>query len=207
MGHDEARSRYANQAWRGPSGDVALAFCEGSGIALTNQFKRIEHNWTRTPLKLKILRDPAIRPGATGAGLLEELKKRGAAEVHPLPEALAALLAIRNLVATARSGELFLGDEAVNEQTVTDWALAHLAPQVEALRDTLTEKPKNDDPVLPRLAALVVERKIIAAEAAAAELQITVEKVKECARHHPMRFGVLDGPPVVVFEAAGGPAR
>ena len=65
------------------------------------------------------------------------MKQRGAREVHPLPEALAALRAIRNLTSTARSGELFLGDQKVDELAVTDWALANLPLQVTELRSAL----------------------------------------------------------------------
>ena len=208
LGRDEARSRYASQAWRGANGDIALAFCDGRGNALTNQFKRIDREWNPKILKLAILRDPAVQPGARGAELLVRLKERGAREVHPLPEALAVLQAIRNLAATARSGELFWGDQIVSEPEVTDWALSHLPQPVEELRTALTgHKIPDDDPILPRLLELVVADKIVAAEAAAQRLGITTEEVRECARRHPMRFGLLDGAPVVVFEAAGAPAR
>jgi hypothetical protein len=139
LGQDEERSRYAHQAWRGAGGDLALAFCDGGGVALTNQLKRIDSHWTPQTMKLTILRDAGIKPGENGALLLERLKQRGAREVHPLPEALAALQAIRNLTSTARSGELFLGDQKVDELAVTDWALANLPPQVTELRSALTE--------------------------------------------------------------------
>jgi hypothetical protein len=208
LGHDESRSRYANQGWRRPDGDIALAFCDVSGKALTNQLQRIERHWPPQTLNLAILRDASIRPGDVGARTLSSLKQKGAREVHPLPEALAALQAIRSLVATARSGELFNGGELVGEQTITAWALANLPPQVEALRDALIgTKPPTQDPVLPPLSVLVNERKIIAADAAAAELKLTPEEVTECARRNPMRFGVLDGPPVVVFQASEGSAN
>jgi GTPase SAR1 family protein len=137
LGQDEERSRYAHQAWRGAGGDMALAFCDGGGIALTNQLKRIDSHWTPQTIKLTILRDAGIMPGEKAALLLERLKQRGAREVHPLPEALAALQAIRNLISTARSGELFLGDQKVDELAVTDWALANLPLQVTELHSDL----------------------------------------------------------------------
>jgi len=202
LGHDSERSQYANQAWRGPGGDLALAFCDGGGNRLTNQLRRMENHWTGKTPKLAILRDPAIRPGARGAALLEQLKRRGAKEVHPLPEALAALQAIRNL----RSDELFFGDKMVGDQAVTDWALDKLPLQVKELRNALAED-RPPDPILPPLLALVKERKIVAADSAAGELGLTREEVRDCARRHPMRFGLLDGPPVVVFEATEAPAR
>lgn len=206
LGQDQIRSKYAQQAWRGADGDLALAFCDGGGVTLTNQLKRIDQHWSSQAFKLVILRDPTVKLGDKGARLLEQLKQRGARQVHPLPEALAALQAIRNLTSSARSGELFRGDEKVDEQEVTDWALANLAPQVAELRSALTGD-FGPDPVLPLLAALLAERKIIAADDAAHELKIKREEVEQCARRHPMRFGFLDGPPVVVFEATEATAR
>jgi hypothetical protein len=202
------RTQYASQTWRRSDGDVALAFSYGTGNALTNQLKRINRHWTGKETKLLILRDPAQVPGTVGARVLANLEQRGAKQIHPLPEALAALQVIRNLTATARSGELFLGEEPISEQAVTDWALAHLPPEVQALRTELMEKvPIEDDPVLPNLAALISDRKIIAADKAAAELGLTPEEVSGCAHRHPMRFGLLDGPPLVLFEASPGSGR
>ncbi len=208
LGRDEARSRYAAQGWRGAGGDMAIAFCDGGGNALTNQLKRIEREWSPRGLKLALVRDISIQPGAVGERTLTSLRHKGAREIHPLPEALAALQAIRNLIATARSGELLNGDELVDEEAVTAWALANLPPQVEQLRDALMERePEPEDPVLPRLSELLNERKIIAADNAAAELNLRAEEVSKCARLYPMRFGFLDGPPMVIFEAAEGPSR
>ena len=211
LGQDRARAIYAQQAWRGPDGDLALAFCDGRGNALTNQIRRIESNWLKAPPELAILRDSAIQPGPAGTRYLEQLKQRGAREINPLPEALAVLQAIRNISATARSGEFFFGAEPVSEEEVTDWALASLPPQVEELRAALTRRrsspPPSQDRVLSGLSELVSRRKIIAADQAAAELPFSAEEVRDCARRHPMRFGILDGPPVVVFEAVEGPAR
>jgi hypothetical protein len=202
LGQEESRSRYANQGWRMAGKDTALVFCDGAGIALTNQLKRIERSWTSNAMALAILRDVSVQPGAVGARTLTNLKQQGAREVHPLPEALAALQAIRTMVDTARSNELFNGDEQVNEETVTGWALANLPLQVEELRDALLgSQSEPEDPILSRLSALIRERKIIAADAAATELDLSPEQVKDCALHFPMRFGILDGPPVVIFEA------
>ena len=211
LGQDDARSRYANQGWRSKEGDTALVFCDGGGNRLTNQLRRVERNWNPQALKLAILRDVSTQPAKVGSGYLVSLKQKGAKEIHPLPEALAALHAIRSLVATARSGELSNGDEQVSEQAVTGWALANLPLQVEELRNGFTaSKARGDDPddaALPALSRLVNERKIIAADVAAAELKITPREVTECARRNPMRFGLLDGPPVVVFETSESPAR
>jgi hypothetical protein len=142
-----------------------------------------------------------VTPGARGQELLGTLKTRGAQIVYPLPEALAALQAIRDLVALARAGDLTHDGDDVREAEFTQWAEANLPPQLRKLRDDLAGRATADDAVLPRLAALVGERKIVEAGAAARELSLTLEEISACARRNPMQFGVLAGPPLVLFEA------
>jgi len=211
IGQDRERSQYANLAFRGESGDFAVSLCYSGGIELTNRLKRIERLWKPQALALKILRDASVKPGAKGAELLATIKARGAKEIHPLPEALAALQAIHNMIAMARSGDLRQDGQGIGEAEVMQWSLANLPPQLEQLLDDLTGRsgaePTDDDPTLEKLAALLAERKVMEAEAAAIELKLNPEEVSACARRHPMRFGLLAGPPLVLFQAIEGPAR
>jgi hypothetical protein len=55
------------------------------------------------------------------------------------------------------------------------------------------------------LSELVSGRKVIEIEAATRELSLQAEEVIACARRHPMHFGLLEGPPLVLFEAVEGP--
>jgi GTPase SAR1 family protein len=206
LGQGGERSQYASRAYRGPGGDTALVFCYQRGNRLTNRLRKIERHWKAGTLRLKILRDLSIKPGRVAEAILTGLKNRGAKEVYPLPEALAALQAIRDLRATALSGELTEDGIPVSEQEVTAWALNNLPPQVEQLREELvSETADEEDPRVSKLSELVNERKIIAADAAARELSLSVDEVSDLARRHPLRFGFLAGPPVVVFEAVEGP--
>jgi hypothetical protein len=204
LGPDAEASRFSNLAYRGPAGDTALVYCFRRGNALTNSLKRISKTWN-PPVGLKILSDPSIQPkqGTVGANVLDELKRRGAQQSYPLPEALAALHAIRNLTTSARSGELTLGRRQITEPETTEWALANLAPQVEQLRVELVQKA-DEDLMLPALSALVAEKKVIDADMAARELSLRAEEVAACARRHPMHFGLLEGPPLVLFQAVEG---
>jgi hypothetical protein len=147
-----------------------------------------------------------VRVGEKGAEVLERLKKQGAQEIYPLPEALAALQAIRDLRSTASSGELTHNGVEVSEAEVTAWALNNLPEQVKELQKDLAGETPPEDPRVGKLSELVNERKIIAVESAARELALTVDEVYDLARRHPLRFGVLAGPPLVVFQAIEGPA-
>jgi len=191
-------------ALAGAAGNTGLVFGTGRGNDLTNKLKRAERHWKNpSPLGLKILRDASVTPGKVAAELLAKLKGMGAAEVFVLPEALAALQAIRNMMAAASAGDLAQDGEPVSAEEVSAWALKNLAPQLEKLRDDLAGKPVTA-PALPQLSALLSRHKIIEAEAAARELGLSTEEVSACARCHPMEFGVLEGPPLVLFEAVEG---
>jgi hypothetical protein len=208
LGPAPERTKYANLAYRTNSGETAIALCFQKANSLTNRLKTIDRAWRSPAPALKILLDPANKPkdGAVGAQVLEELKQRGAKIVHPLPEALAALHAIRNLIATAVSGELNLQGNQIAERRATEWLLANLSPQVEQLREELIERkpPPPDDSILIPLLELVARRRVVEADAAGAELSSRPEEVTACARRHPMHFGLLEGPPVVLFKAVEG---
>jgi hypothetical protein len=206
LSQDAERSQYASRAYRGPDGDTALVFCYVTGNKLTGRLRKIERHWRPGKLRLKILRNPSSRIGAVGATVLAGLKAKGAKEVYPLREALAALHAIRDLRASALSGELSQDGVPIHESEVTRWALDNLPTQVEQLRnDLFGATPADEDPRLSKLSELVNERKIVAAEAAARELSLSVDEVCGIARRNPLRFGLLAGPPLVVFEAIEGP--
>jgi hypothetical protein len=207
LGRDDRRSRYAHLGFRGArGGDFAVALCYCTPRELTPRLRRIDRYWTKSPLAVKVVRDPSVKPGAKGQELLEAIKSRGAQVIHALPEALAALQAIHNMIASARSGDLTRDGEGIAEREVTQWALDNMPRQLEQLRDDLLGKETSRpyDPVLPRLAALVGERKVVEARIAANELDLTLEDVSACASRNPMQFGVLAGPPLVLFEAVEG---
>jgi len=210
MGKSTIGPNYANLSYRSSAGEAALMFCYAPGNSFTSRLKKAAQYWNGIP-HLRILSDPAIqpKPGSKGAQYLEQLKRKGARQIHPLPEALAALQAIRNLTASARAGELSLDGETVSEQDAANWALANLEPQVGALRDELiirvdeAERPV-DDLTKTRLLSLLSRKKLLEAEAAANELSLPTEEVTSCARRNPLHFGLLEGPPLVVFEAVDG---
>jgi AAA ATPase domain len=204
LGQSAERSGYVHVAFADAFGDTGLLFSTRGGNNLTNKLRRADSHWKMpNPLRLKILRDASVTPGKVAAELLGKLKSKGAAEIFVLPEAVAALQAIRNMTAAASAGDLSQDGNAITAHEVTAWALANLPAQLEKLRDDLAGKSAVD-PTLSRLSALLTKHKIIEAEAAAHELGVTAEEVSACARCHPMEFGVLEGPPLVFFEAVEG---
>ena len=197
---------YADLSVQNAAGSAALMFCYTGGNSFTSRMRKAIQEWHGKP-ELKVLSDPAIQPRPTsrGAEYLDELKSRGAHQIQPLPEALAALHAIRKLTTSARDGGLTLDGERVDETQAGKWILDNLEPALDQLRDELLIKPP-EDPVKPKLQALLSRRKVLVAATAARELSLSDVEVASCARRYPMHFGLLEGPPVVLFEAVEGSA-
>jgi len=198
--------RYADLSVQNAAGSASLMFCYTGGTPFTSRLRKAMQEWQGKP-ELKILSDPAIqpKPNSKGAEYFDELKGRGAQQIQPLPEALAALHAIRKLTTSARDGSLTLDGERVDETQVGEWILDNLEPALDQLRDELLIKPP-EDPVKPKLQALLSRRKVLVAATAARELSLSAVEVASCARRYPMHFGLLEGPPVVLFEAVEGSA-
>ena len=196
---------YVHLAGKSPSKEAGYLFCYTPGTPFTTRLRKAATNWTGSP-DLTIVSDPEIRlkPELKGSQYLGVLKAKGARQVHPTAEAMAVLLAIRNLTTTARAGDLSHAGETVSEQEVTNWILANLPRQVETLWEELAEAPSRDDGLKGRLLGFVSERKIVEAAVAAEELSISMEEVAACASRYPMHFGVLEGPPLLLFEAVEG---
>lgn len=207
LGKDSGLPQAVNTNCRTAAGDVALVYCFKPGVALTNRLKKLDGAWSGKP-KLVIVSDGGMqpKPGSVGATVLAGLKAKGARQVHPLPEALAALQAIRELTARAKAGDLSLEGEPVGEEEASEWLAGNLPPALERLREELEGKQEAaaGDANRYRLAELLRARKLLEAREAARELQMSEEEVAACARRHPMQFGLLEGPPVVLFEAVEG---
>jgi hypothetical protein len=153
--------------------------------------------------RLIILRDarlPISRKAAKTREYLAELEARGARFVQPGPEALAALEALRQLVSDARSGDLNVRGETVGESAVCRWLAANLDDQLVYLLDSLAAPGSDPDADLKRnLADLLLRKFIVQLTLAAQELATPEERVLRLAEQNPERFGLLYGPPAVLF--------
>ncbi|MFT3766760.1 MAG: AAA family ATPase [Minicystis sp.] len=158
-------------------------------------------------LRLRVVRDPRLpitKAAKKTHEYLAELEKQGARVVQPSVEALAALEALRSLLSDARAGDLATRGDAVSEAKVGLWLAQHLDDTLADLCDTLdggAARPAdtNDEKLLRDLADLMLRRFVVRLDAAAAELGCSGDDALAAARRHPDRFGVLEGPPIVLL--------
>jgi GTPase SAR1 family protein len=158
-------------------------------------------------LRLRIVRDPRL-PITKGAKKTQEyladLEKHGARLIQPSVEALSALEALRSLLSDARAGDLAARGEAVGEKTVADWLAKHLDDALVDLCDALEADAASpaapaEEKLLRDLDDLLARRFVVRLDAAAGEIGAPSGDALAAARRHPDRFGVLEGPPVVLF--------
>jgi hypothetical protein len=186
---------------------ILVAFCNNSHM--TSLAHRLRMLWTNLAgderKRLVLVRDPRlpISPGARKTReYLEKLEAAGARLVRPNPEAVAALDAIRRLLAMAQSGDLVNGSESLKPQTVREWLATNLPGAVRKMMDELdgaSIPPPNE---LDAILELLQEKLVISAEESARHTGLSLEQLEIDARANPDQIGYLAGPPALMFYVA-----
>jgi hypothetical protein len=115
-----------------------------------------------------------------------------------------ALEALRSLLSDARAGDLAAQGDAVSEAKVSGWLSANmdhdLVDLVDGLENPGPRRPASPEARLLRDLGDVMLRSCIAPlDDVAARLGCSPEEVLAVAKQHADRFGLLQGPPVVLF--------
>jgi hypothetical protein len=196
----------------GPRGRVGVSLCNRNMKSLWRRLERL-HKTPPEVGKLVLIRDARL-PISAGAvrtrQLREELLRQGCSWVNPSQEAMAALDALRSLLGDAKAGDLANGGETVEPQSVQQWLAANLPQSLkDLLEDVLTNRPTteaggSDASLADDITELLQQRHILSTADIASALQHSAEKVETAAQQHPDRFGVLTGPPAVLFELSSG---
>jgi hypothetical protein len=158
-----------------------------------------------------LLRDPRLPIAKTATKTrthLETLRKQGVALVEPTVEALAALEALGEVLADAKSGDLNHEGNTVPESRVVEWLRSLggdlLLEPIGEFADSLTQPPPPTlEAIVDDLADLLSRKRILEVEEASAHLDVHASQLLEVARRASNRFLVLEGPPEVVLDIAG----
>ncbi len=189
---------------------VHLSFCNQVGNQFTVRLARLraEVEGGRLP-NLVLLRDsrlPISRYARKGQEHIEALSSREVPFLRPAPEVLAAIESFRSLWSDAKAGDLAKRGEAVSVEAVEQWFKGHLPDPIASLVEEL--RPRGGrlrhDALYDELLELVQRARVIPLSEAAQTLRReTAELEAFLARYHA-QFGVLQGPPVVIYERAAG---
>jgi hypothetical protein len=203
--------RDVDLAFQNVDGRVGVSLCNHRHLnGLVHRLKRLQGQLKQKKLhKLVLLRDPRLPVGAHAVKtrkLLDELTGQEARFLRPSVEALAALEALRALLSDAKAGDLAHGGDTISPETVQEWLAAHLPPALhELLEDVLsypgiTEPEPEDVRLFDDLTELLGQRYLLPLDEAAAVLERPPADLEACARQHPQQFGLLGGPPPVLFH-------
>ena len=201
--------------FEGPSGRTGIAICTQPNMnSLAAQLKRLRSQFgMRRVARLIVLRDGRV-PLSKGAKVarqsLDDLEHQGAIIAHPAPPVLAALDALRALLSDAQSGDLAHAGEGVAPRTVEEWLMSHLPDDLREFAEQLagtptsTEQPRANDWLdLEELAALLTDHPLLPLDEAAELLKRPAATVAATIQRHPNRFGLLAGPPPLLFRITG----
>jgi hypothetical protein len=186
---------------------TAVSFCHQTPAGLPRRLKcLLDAEVPGAYPRVVLLRPAALPIGAQAVKTREYLKTleaRGARLVQPPAEALAALDALRRLLADAQSGDLACAGQTVDITTVTQWLKDNLPGPLQRLLEEITggetEETPASTPLARDLLDYVTERHVVRASQAAETLQASEEEILDCARRCCGQLGILAGPPAVLF--------
>ncbi|MFN9741653.1 MAG: ATP-binding protein [Acidobacteriota bacterium] len=148
----------------------------------------------------------------------EELLTLGFHWIGVTAEMITALDGARCLLSEAKAGDLANGVESISEQEVQQWLLANLTTRLRPLHELLemvlpTPWPLAAQPPAPQggaaeaefnlcedMSELLAFHHLLSVEYLSMRLDREPETIEQCARRHPERFGLLTGPPAVLFQ-------
>jgi hypothetical protein len=200
-------ARAVDMAFGDGQRSTAVSFCHQAASALPRRLKRLlEADVTGAYGRVVLIRPAALGIGAQALktrDYLKTLEARGACLVQPPADAMAALDALRILLADAQSGDLACEGQTVEPKTVAAWLTANLPGSLRDLLDQIRGQAAEEKPASRALARdlvdYVAERHVVAATEAGERLHASEEEILECARHCSGQLGVLAGPPAVLF--------
>jgi len=195
----------------GRSGRTGVSVCTQTNmISLTARFRRLKSQAGLNRLdRLVIIRDSRapVSPTAKKAEeYLADLQKRGVALVHPAPEVLATLDALRALLSDARSGDLAFQGDTIAPKTLEEWFAKHLANNLKEFVLEIIEidrdaQGSSDDSVLiEAINTLLAKEPLVSLEEAAAQLGASCEQLEVVIRRYPQLFGLLGNSGSLLFR-------
>ncbi|MFP4036241.1 MAG: AAA family ATPase [Desulfobacteraceae bacterium] len=206
---DAARHRDIDIILAGPGRRVGVSLCNHKNMtSLAGRLKRLRSQMRQGGLDaLFLVRHPWLSVSARAKKTrqyLEELQGQGTLLIQPDRDVMAALEALRGLLADAKAGDLSAQGGTVSPNTVLEWLRRALDGGLRDLAETIVggrEDPgRGDSALLQRFLSLLEDRKVISMEEAVRELDCEKDPILRMAGERPSLVGYLEGPPAVLFQ-------
>ncbi len=206
---DQKRPRDVDTVLASSNSKVAISLCNQQNFrSLAGRLKRLHNQIRESDFdKLILIRHPEL-PISLGAKktrkYFERLKQQNAIFYSPDIELIAALEALRSLLADAKAGDLSNSGNTVSSGTVVDWLKKNMSIRVsDFLNQIIGDKETagvDDFEILQDLHSLLEEERVMKLVDAAVKLAIAPDRLQTIARDYPGQIGFLQGPPSVIFH-------
>ena len=211
------RFRDADMVFESPRGRITIILCNHRNMtSLAGRLRRLRDQIGEEVLedstreKFILLRDARLPIGTHARKTREhreQLLAHGFQWVNASSEMIAALDALRGLISDTKAGDLSCNGESISISSVQEWLMANLDRKLPPLRELLDEVlPENngfndeDFEICDDLNELLHNHHLVSVTDAAFRLGCDEDRIESLARLHPERFGLLNGPPAVLFQ-------
>lgn len=212
-----AKFRDADLVFEGPLGRINISLCNHRNMtSLAGKLRRLRDQVKEQVLeeaareKFVLLRDSRLPIGAGAKKTREhreELIAQGFQWVAAPAEMLAALDTLRSLLSDSKAGDLSNGGESITPATLQEWLARNLDSRLSPLRELLDSilpqsglSNESDFDLCEDISELLFNHHLVSVADVACKLDREDDVIEACARRHPERFGLLNGPPPVLFQ-------
>jgi AAA ATPase domain len=212
----------ADLVFENPRSRISICLCNHRNMTnLAGRLRRLRDQRTEQVLeettheKFILIRDARFPIAASAKKTREHREKlvaQGFQWVSASAAMLAALHALRELLSDAKAGDLSHGGETVSPAIVQEWLGANLDTRLRPLRELLDnllpetmtspdQTVRDDDfNLCEDIGELLHNHHLVSVADAACKLDRSEDEIRDCARRYPERFGLLNGPPAVIFQ-------
>ena len=190
---------------------VGIKICEDDANRLFGPLRTLSNLYPdRMKLqKLVLLRDersPISKNATKTREFLDNLEKKDALFYRVPPEALAALDALRRLLAESRAGDLDFDGSVVSPESVIEWLRHNLPCVLKEMADLLITPGTVDKPFVhvDQLQEFLADTCIATVTEAAARIGASADELLKAATDRGDLFGIVRGEPTVIFSVRLG---
>ncbi len=190
-----------------PTGRCHVGFCNQAGNQFTGKLAKLRAAVERGQIsQLVLVRDgrlPISRYAKKAQEHLEALGQRDVPLLRPAARDLSALDAFSSLLSDAKAGDLARHGEVIAAAEVERWFATHLPEVLSALVQSLFPLRRSNarDGLYDDLLELIQTHRVMPLCEAAEQLSRSEAEIEDCVSRYSDRFGLLAGPPPVIFEA------
>lgn len=188
---------------------IPISFCNQANLTtLAARLRRLLGLMDNQRLQeLVLIRHPrrtSPKGQSKASTYLNALRRKGAKWIVPSEEAVAALAALRDVLADAQSGDLSNGGTPIGPKTVRKWIQMTCDTEVSSLLNDILQPVGTNAPFSPEMEAaireILQETRVLYISELADRLKMDAGQLEAGIRMKPGWVGFMEGPPPLLFD-------